>query len=187
MLELAKNPKEQNYLRQSLQDFKNSANSKCNGETTNLKQCPHVKMVTREVLRLHPAGALGSIRLIPKEIQLTNPDNKNETWIIPKGSFCNVMSYVVLRNHKVFGDNVDNFVPSRWESPTEDMLKAYLPFSAGTRKCQGMALAYLELHAIVARLTANYLLEVENEGRSSYMVTMRPEGSTIFVKKLQKQ
>jgi cytochrome P450 len=184
MLELARNPNEQNLLRQSLEDFKKSTQ---HDEKVDLKLCPHVKMVTREVLRLHPAGALGSTRMVSKEIQVQNPENKNETWIIPKGSFCNVISYVVLRNHHVFGENADEFVPSRWESPTEDMLKAYLPFSAGKRNCQGMALAYLELHAIIARLTANYQMEVDKEGTSAYMVTLRPEGSTIFVRRLEKK
>lgn len=178
MLELAQNPKEQVNLRKSLDEFKKS------GDSPDMKLCPQVKMVTREVLRLHPAGALGSTRVIASAIEVKNPVDKTESWTIPRGSFCQILSYVVLRNHHVFGDDVDNFVPSRWESPTENMLKAYLPFAAGKRNCQGMALAYLELHAIISRIAVKYELEVENEGTSEYMVTLRPEGSTIFVKRL---
>jgi cytochrome P450 len=64
------------------------------------------------------------------------------------------------------------------------MLKAYLPFAAGKRNCQGMALAYLELHYIIARLTSRYKFTIENDGHPSYLVTLRPEGYTIIVEPL---
>ena len=181
MLELARNPEEQSSLRNAIREYMKNCNS---AETPDLKQCPQVKWVAREAMRLHPTAALGSSRVIPKEIAIKNPQDKSETWIIPKGSFCNIISYVVLRNHHVFGETVDTFDPSRWESPTEDMLKAYLPFAAGKRNCQGMALAYLELHYVIARLTQKYKFTIETEGNPHYLVTLRPQGSKILVKPL---
>jgi cytochrome P450 len=121
MLELAKNPKEQKNLRDALRKYAKTCDAST-GETPDLKLCSQVKMVTREVLRLHPAAALGSTRVAPKEYTVFNPDDKRLKYIIPKGSFCCLIYYVILRNHLVFGDNVDEFDPSRWERPTEEML-----------------------------------------------------------------
>lgn len=192
MLELAKNPQEQSELRAKLQ--KHAANG------VDLKQCPQLKQVTREVLRLHPAAALGSTRIAAQDIKVpkkppfdcsrsdssdkTDTDDSNAYWTIPKGSYCSVVYYMILRNHHIFGDNADEFVPSRWESPSDEMLKAYLPFAAGKRNCQGMALAYLELNAVVARLLSSYSLQVVEEGEPCYMIALRPRGSKILLKKI---
>ncbi|KAG7368214.1 cytochrome P450 [Nitzschia inconspicua] len=81
MLELAKSPKEQLHLRKSLEDFNKVGG---NGQSVDMAVCPEVKLVAREVLRLHPAGALGSTRLIPKDFLVHNPDNKNEIGFFPK-------------------------------------------------------------------------------------------------------
>ena len=194
MLELAKNPQEQSELRTQLDQYADD------GE--DLKQCPHLKRVTREVLRLHPAAALGSTRIAAKDIKVpkappfdckisdsvsndkTDENDSNNHWIIPKGSYCSVVYYMILRNHHIFGDNADEFVPSRWECPSDEMLKAYLPFAAGKRNCQGMALAYLELNAVVARLVSSYTLELVEEGEPCFMIALRPNGSKILLKKI---
>jgi cytochrome P450 len=72
MLELARHPKEQTKLRKALSDFqaatardKNSGNNNSKertalDENNNILQCPELKHVTREVLRLHTAAAFGS-------------------------------------------------------------------------------------------------------------------------------
>jgi cytochrome P450 len=106
MLELAKNPTEQSKLRVALQEYVENGRP---GELLDLKQCPHVKMVARESLRLHPTAALSSTCVVQKELAIPNPQDTSETWIIPKGSLCNVISCVILRNHHVLGDFADQF------------------------------------------------------------------------------
>lgn len=187
MLELAKNPDEQSKLRAALNDYvtQHATNgNKENQETPDIKLCPQLKYVTREVLRLHTPAALGSSRYTAQDIPVTNASSSNKKqMIIPKGSICSIIYYIILRNHKIFVEP-DKFVPSRWENPTQDMNKAYLPFASGKRNCQGMALAYLELNTVVARLTQSYKIEVEDEGEEYYMVALRPKGSKLLLKKL---
>jgi cytochrome P450 len=103
--------------------------------------------------------------------------------MIPKGSLCVLFFYVLFRNHTVF-ENPDSFCPSRWENPSEESLRAFVPFAAGRRNCQGQALANTELNAVVARLCSSYSFDVVEEGISDFMITMRPKGSKLAVKRL---
>jgi cytochrome P450 len=182
MLELARNPKEQTKLRAALNDHVKNM-------VTDIKYCPELKHVTREVLRLHTPAALGSVRQIAEDITYTPPNttksnaNNQKQIFIPKGSYCSVILYVLLRNHHIF-ENPDDFFPSRWETPTEEMQRAFLPFALGRRNCQGQALANLELNTVVARLVQKYKMRVEEEGEASYMITLRPKGSKLRLTKL---
>jgi cytochrome P450 len=92
--------------------------------------------------------------------------------------------YVLMRNHNIF-QNPDSFNPSRWERPTDQMLRAYLPFAAGKRNCQGQALATMELNSVVARVVRAYKLEVVEEGAPYYMIALSPKGSKILVSKIE--
>ena len=91
---------------------------------------------------------------------------------------------MLLRNHNIFYD-ADKFDPSRWENPTDEMQKAFLPFAVGKRNCQGQALANLELNTFVGRLLQSYRLEVVDEGEPHYMVSLRPKGSRLRLTKLE--
>jgi cytochrome P450 len=187
MLELAKNPNEQEKLRAAMDRHKQENNAGDDGGSVDIKQCPRVKHVARETLRLHTAAALGSARETSRDLVVTNSGTTSDEkvhWVIPKGSYCSVVLYALLRNHYIFGSDADEFVPSRWDNPTEDMLKAYIPFAIGKRNCQGMALAYLELHSVIARLTSLYEMKVVDEGTPHYLITLRPDRSKLLFKKL---
>ena len=75
MLELARHSEEQTKLRSALYDF-----VAANGNE-DIKACPELKHVTREVLRLHTPAALGPCRVADKDIPIPDTD-----WYIPKVS-----------------------------------------------------------------------------------------------------
>ena len=188
MLELGRHPKEQEWLRLALQEFEVA------NKNENLIHCPTLKHVTREILRLHTPASLGSVRLLDEEIVVKTSQNSHnsslpkmleQTIRLPKGSFASMPFYIILRNHYVFGDDADLFVPRRWENPTKEMQEAYMPFAVGRRNCQGQALANLELLTVVAKLAKLYHVEVEEEGEPHYMVALRPKGAKLVFTRVE--
>jgi cytochrome P450 len=173
VLELARNPEEQQKLRKALAEFL------VKEPGTNPQYCPQLRNVSKEILRLHTPAALGSVREVSKDATVPGTNQ-----IIPKGSFCSMVYYVILRNHNVF-ERADDFYPSRWENPTPEMQSAYMPFAAGKRNCQGQALARLELNSVVVSLCQRYSFDVVAEGEPYCMIALRPEGAKILLKKLE--
>ena len=105
LLELAKNTKEQEYLRSEL--------LKCTSSKDELYNCKALKNVIREGQRLHNTAALGSARQ-------TGKDFSYEDCIIPKGSIVDCPFFPIHRDNDVF-ERADEFMPHRWQNPTEDM------------------------------------------------------------------
>ena len=103
--------------------------------------------------------------------------------MIPKNSWCD-MQIFVTHNQNIF-ENPNLFAPSQWENPTDEQLKAILPFAVGQCNCQGQALANTELHLILAKLCRNYELMVKEEGAPEYFVIWKPVGSLIYVKTIK--
>jgi cytochrome P450 len=168
LLELARNPSEQNKLWSALKECSS------NDEARN---CAALKNVIREGLRLHPAAALGSVRETSRDIPV--PDSN---LIIPAKSWCVVPFFVIQRNGDVYEDP-DSFVPDRWTNPSEEALKAFMPFSVGRRGCQGQALANAELTVILAQLCSRYEFWVEDEGEVQFCVTLKAIGTKLRAKR----
>jgi cytochrome P450 len=168
LLELARNPSEQNKLCSALK--KCSSNDEA-------RNCAALKNVIREGMRLHPAAALGSLRETSRDIPVPGSN-----LIVPAKSWCFVPFYVVQRNGDVYEDP-DSFLPERWTNPSEDALKAYIPFSAGRRGCQGQALANAELTVILAQLCSRYEFWVEDEGEAQWCVTLKALGTKLRAKR----
>jgi cytochrome P450 len=166
LLELARTPEEQTKLQSAL--------LKCHSKEER-SQCQELKNVTREILRLHTPAALGSIRSPEKDIIL--PDKK----VITAGSICLTPFYLILRNGNYFQDP-DSFVPSRWNNPSEESLKAFFPFALGKRNCPGQALAHGEMTIILSRLLTEYEFSVAEEGITEYLVTLKSTGTKLWVK-----
>ena len=173
MLELAKNPREQEKLYKALQKRNKSHND-----------CPELKMLMREIHRLHPAASLGSMRVNPEDYTFLS--EHGEKWTIPKNSLVLTPYFLMGRNDKLFQD-ADSFVPSRWENPTDDQLNAVIPFSLGKRNCQGQALARLELETIVSKVLENFELSIVKEGTADYFMTLKPVGSLVSIKKRRRE
>jgi len=172
LLELARNPQEQTKLRDALQRWSRDSD----GEDA--RNCPQVKHVTKESLRLHPPAPIGGYRILGEDMKLPHKD-----MTIPKGKMLGVAIYALMRNESVF-ENPDSYAPSRWENPSEASMKAFMPFLVGRRNCIGQALANAELTGVVAKLCANYEFEIAKDGISHFAVTLQPLGSQLHVKRI---
>ena len=112
LLELARNPREQTKLRESLRAMPRTswANSEC------------LKCVVKEGMRLHPVGR--SMRVAGSDTRTSR--NK----LVPKGALCINHFLLLFRNPDIFAAPA-SFLPSRWENPSREMLDAFNPFSLG--------------------------------------------------------
>ena len=170
LLELARNPEEQDQLRSALSNFSSKEET---------RQCQELKNVIKEILRLQTPTALGVVRTMEKDVRL--PGNK----VIAAGSICMMPFYLIQRNGNYF-DNPDSFMPSRWNNMSEESLKAFMPFALGGRSCPGQALAHEEITIILSRLLTKYEFSVSEEGKSENWITYKTIGTKLWIKKSSK-
>mmetsp|Transcript_38415 Transcript_38415/g.70464 ORF Transcript_38415/g.70464 Transcript_38415/m.70464 type:complete len:486 (-) Transcript_38415:121-1578(-) len=167
LLELARNPKEQTKLRESLSQL----------DPEDWSRSEYLKKVVKEGMRLYPVVAGGSVRKIGRDIMTS----RNE--LLPKGTICFLPFILLSRNPDIFNDP-DSFQPSRWETPTRDMLDAFNPFSLGKQNCVGQSLANAEVFAMVARICSELELSVESEGSVDFFLTLKPVGARLRARKV---
>lgn len=181
LLELARNKDEQTKVRE---DIRRVANEDSGGDkciTDKWKKSDILHMAIKESMRLYPVSAGGSSRVCGRDFVT------KEGWIIPKGT--SLVSHIMMihRNKKVFGENADEYVPSRWEKPTQAQKHSFLPFSAGKQNCVGQSLAKAELHCIVPRILSEVELEIEEEGILTWFLTLKPMGARCRPKRVQRR
>lgn len=82
--------------------------------------------VMNETLRLHGAAS-GSM---PRDVPAGGFTVCGH--FIPSGTTVSTQAYSLHRIADVW-KNVDDFDPSRWQSPTKEMKEAFLPFGGGSR------------------------------------------------------
>jgi cytochrome P450 len=167
MLQLAKHPKEQQVLRESLRSMSSDEWS----------QSPALRNVVKEGIRMYPVSAGGAGRLTGRDF--TTKDG----YLLPKGSAVIVSFMNLLRDESVFPD-ADSFSPSRWDNPTDAMNKSYLPFACGKQNCVGQSLANAEIHCMIPRIISEFELEVVDEGKSAFSLTLKPVGTLLRAKKI---
>ena len=144
--------------------------------TSERPQCPFLKQVLRESMRLHAVAALGGIRILPRNVYLptttTNGSNTGGGLVMERNAIVQMPLCVVHRDGNVF-EEPDQFWPERWENPTPAMSKAWMAFGVGRRNCPGQALANIELCTVLAQLCTDYEWTVEQPGHTEYYVTLK--------------
>ena len=128
-------------------------------------------------MRLNATTALGGLRVTSRDVQVPS-FGKHQAFVIPSGSVCIMPFYAIQRDASVF-ERPDDFVPSRWENPSNDALLALMPYSVGRRNCVGQAMANAELHVIIAELIRRYEFTVAEEGFTDYYVTLKNTGCLL--------
>jgi|UniRef100_A0A8J9TET2 cytochrome P450 len=171
LLNLAQHPHEQTILREELQTMPKEERA----------QCQAVRNVIQEGMRISPVAAVSSVREIAKDI--VSPSDP--TIILPKGSIVFLPQILACRNPDVF-DAPDEFLPSRWNNPSELQRTAVIPFILGSRNCVGQRLAIAEIHSVIARLCTDFEFFVEDEGTSEYFLTYKPVGALLKARRVQK-
>jgi cytochrome P450 len=109
---------------------KELAEAKDTQDWHDLEKLPYLNGCVREAIRLSHGVVTRDPRLAPDtEIQYQN-------WTIPRNTPVSMTTVHVLMNEKVFPEP-DRFIPERWiDRP--DLDKYFVPFSRGTRQCQGI-------------------------------------------------
>ncbi|KAI0007981.1 cytochrome P450 [Xylariaceae sp. FL0662B] len=138
---------------------------------------PYLEAVARETMRVHPVISTQLERIVP-ESGLELPDGT----AVPGGTIVGINAYVLGRNRRIYGDDVDEFRPERWlrrrdESDDEyqQRMRAWnaadLTFGAGSRICLGRHLALMELYKVVATVIARYDVQLVDPGEKWQVVS----------------
>lgn len=121
-----------------------------------------------EVLRLYPAGWLGSRRAAR--------DTEFEGLAIPRGTLVLYSPYLTHRDPTLWTDPL-SFDPGRFAEHIPAW--GFIPFAAGERTCLGRAFARLVLEATMDALADDDLTFVRGDLRPQAGLTLRPTGPLV--------
>lgn len=126
-----------------------------------LESMPYLNGVCNEVLRLFPT--------IPVTARLSIRDTTVAGVFIPEGTMIFVVPWAVNRNPMLWGDDAEEFVPTRWIDKTTgratmnggaDSNFSFLTFLHGPRSCIGERFARAELRALLAAFVGHFEMEM---------------------------
>lgn len=161
---LSKHPDIQDRLRSEIQQYIPNPQilSDPNFDVAGLLEgMPYLNGVCNEVLRLYPT--------IPVTARLSIRDTTIASVFIPKGTMMFVVPWAINRNPQLWGDNAEDFVPTRWIDKATgratmnggaDSNYAFLTFLHGPRSCIGERFARAELRALLAAFVGNFEMEM---------------------------
>lgn len=92
------------------------------------------------------------------------------------GTVISVPAYTLHHSQDIWGADAEDFRPERWEDASEQMMKAFIPFSTGPRACIGRNLAKTELLNFIATVFWRYdvvLEEPEKKVRQLYSMDLQ--------------
>lgn len=109
-----------------------------------------------EALRLYPVFPLLARVSLSDTTLPTGGGSKGDSPIyIPKGTIVGTSYYALHREPTVFGANVDEFDPSRWNSIRPGAWE-YMPFGGGERSCMGQQKALIEASYVLVKIAQTY-------------------------------
>lgn len=118
---------------------------------TELSELQYLRMVIKEVFRLHPPGPL----LVPREAR---EDCEIMGYDIPKGTKILINSFAISRDPR-YWDNPEAFRPERFENKNVDYKGTdfeFTPFGAGRRQCPGMLFGTSTMEIALANLLYHF-------------------------------
>jgi cytochrome P450 len=135
-----------------------------------LPRLPYTRMALQEALRLYPPAWSIARRAVE--------DDELGGYPVPAGSVVHISLYALHRHPRLW-DAPDTFRPERFdEAEVERRHKfAYLPFSAGPRKCIGDQFAMTEGQLILATVAQRYHLALAPDQRidTAALITLNPK------------
>jgi cytochrome P450 len=134
-------------LKDELQEAASQSQSSGLMDYRTLERLPYLKACVKEALRL----ATGVSSRIPRSSRtetVTYRTPTGESYVFPPGAVISMSMLDLHYNEDIFVD-AKTFKPERWLDNSKDKLqemeKAFVPFSRGTRQCVGSELAKQEL------------------------------------------
>uniref|UniRef100_A0A8R1HTX6 Cytochrome P450 n=1 Tax=Caenorhabditis japonica TaxID=281687 RepID=A0A8R1HTX6_CAEJA len=117
-----------------------------------LAKLKYTEWAMKEALRLYPLASIVHNRKCMRDTTVLGMH-------IEKGTNVQVDTWTLHYDERIWGKDVKEFKPERWEKPPTD---GFLPFGLGPRLCVGMRLAYMEEKLLLAHILRKYTL-VPNE------------------------
>jgi cytochrome P450 len=150
---LASYPKEQELVYQDIIKYISSSSNEITLADT--EKMEYMNAFLNEVLRLYsPIGLV---------IRTTTQQEEYAGYKIPPRTSM-MIPFHLLHRHPKYWDDPDSFKPGRWlhmsQEQAERQQGAFLPFSAGSRRCIGERLAEMEVHLVVAALVKAFRIEL---------------------------
>lgn len=107
-------------------------------------------------LRLCPIfPLLGRIALYNTQLPVGGGDDGSSAIFVPKGSLVMTNHYALNRDCSVFGDNIEEFDPDRWNTIHPEQWQ-FMPFGGGQRACMGQQKALVEASYVLVRLAQSF-------------------------------
>lgn len=107
-------------------------------------------------LRLYPIFVLlGRLALRDTVLPVGGGPNHDRPIFVQKGAMVVMAYYALHRNRSVFGDDIEEFRPERWNSIKPEQWE-FMGFGGGNRACLGQQKATVEAAYVLARLTQSF-------------------------------
>ncbi|KAF2635655.1 cytochrome P450 [Massarina eburnea CBS 473.64] len=120
-----------------------------------VKHLPFLKRCIDEGMRLHSTSAIGLPRIVTSPTGISFDEAH-----FPYGTVLSVPSYTIHHLAEIWGSDVEEFNPMRWDRLNERQKKAFNPFSYGPRACVGQNVAIMELQIIIGTAFRRYEFEL---------------------------
>ncbi|KAL8473578.1 hypothetical protein ACS0TY_030423 [Phlomoides rotata] len=128
-------------------------------DETDINNLVYLQAVVKEILRLYPAGPLGSGREFTEECNVGG-------YHVPKGTWLIVNLWKLHRDPQVWQDDPLEFRPERFLDEHVDVKGQHfelIPFGAGRRICPGINFGLQMLHLVLANLLQAFELSTESD------------------------
>lgn len=164
MYELAANPDEQERCREAV--------------IRDGYEADYLAWSINEALRLRPAALAGCSRLIKRDLTIDNGH------VVPAGSFVVPSIFTIHRLPEYWGDDADEFRPSRWKDTRHHHPLQFIPFGYGQRGCMGKEFALFEMKKVFAALLTRYKFEARRKDDAYvfdviFLATIIPNSKTF--------
>ncbi|TVY82135.1 Cytochrome P450 monooxygenase lepH [Lachnellula suecica] len=118
------------------------------------------KSIIDESIRLHlPASRISRIALKDSVLPRGGGPNGESPVFVPKGTVLEMDLYTMQRDPTVWGDDSNEFKPSRWRQPNRPLWEAkwqYEPFLGGIRMCPAQNMVFTQVAYLLIRFAQEF-------------------------------
>ncbi|KAI1162161.1 benzoate 4-monooxygenase cytochrome P450 [Nemania serpens] len=133
-----------------------------------LQELPYLDAVIQESLRIHGNLGLVNERVTPPEGAFI------DGYHIPGGTIVGINPWVIHRNAKIFGDDVDDFRPERWLDgdgrQIAEMRRNLFSFGAGPRMCIGKNIATMQLFKFISEFYRHFEAQLAHPEKEWHVI-----------------